>query len=195
MPTTAFAHAPSTIRLGDLEVVRLGYGAMRLPGPEVWGGPEDPARAREGPSPRRRARHETSSSDSWRGTAGPHVSNLLIAGNALPVSKAPRHCVEGSAVSVFRNKGWAPFAITLKELREVLAKPGSARTPSRSPRCRALTLPRQGFGRALRRIARGDDRAQERGKASGTSGCPTTRSARGTRVCTHAFTPIVSVQK
>ncbi|MDP9001221.1 MAG: oxidoreductase, partial [Myxococcota bacterium] len=43
---TAFANAPSTIRLGDLEVVRLGYGAMRLPGPEVWGEPEDPARAR-----------------------------------------------------------------------------------------------------------------------------------------------------
>jgi hypothetical protein len=29
----AFAHALPTLRLGDLEVVRLGYGAMRLPGP------------------------------------------------------------------------------------------------------------------------------------------------------------------
>jgi hypothetical protein len=45
--TRGFAHLPSTIRLGDLEVVRLGYGAMRLPGPEVWGEPEDPrARAK-----------------------------------------------------------------------------------------------------------------------------------------------------
>jgi aryl-alcohol dehydrogenase-like predicted oxidoreductase len=43
----AFAHSPELIRLGDLEVVRLGYGAMRLPGPDVWGEPEDPACARE----------------------------------------------------------------------------------------------------------------------------------------------------
>ena len=35
-----------TIRLGDLEVRRLGFGAMRLPGKDVWGEPEDPARAR-----------------------------------------------------------------------------------------------------------------------------------------------------
>ena len=42
-----FAHAPAAIRLGDLEVRRLGYGAMRLPGKEVWGEPDDPARARQ----------------------------------------------------------------------------------------------------------------------------------------------------
>src|SRR5258705_442944 len=36
----------STIRLGDLEVRRLGFGAMRLPGKDVWGEPEDPPRAR-----------------------------------------------------------------------------------------------------------------------------------------------------
>ena len=30
---------PSTIRLGDLEVCRLGFGAMRLPGKDVWGEP------------------------------------------------------------------------------------------------------------------------------------------------------------
>jgi aryl-alcohol dehydrogenase-like predicted oxidoreductase len=38
-----FAHCPQTIRLGDLEVRRLGFGAMRLPGPHVWGEPSDPA--------------------------------------------------------------------------------------------------------------------------------------------------------
>lgn len=43
----AFAHGASTILLGDLEVVRLGFGAMRLPGPDAWGEPEDPARARD----------------------------------------------------------------------------------------------------------------------------------------------------
>jgi aryl-alcohol dehydrogenase-like predicted oxidoreductase len=40
-----FAHGPETIRLGDLEVRRLGFGAMRLPGKEVWGEPEDVATA------------------------------------------------------------------------------------------------------------------------------------------------------
>lgn len=39
-------HAPATIRLGNLEVQRLGYGAMRLPGPGVWGEPDEPERAR-----------------------------------------------------------------------------------------------------------------------------------------------------
>src|SRR5258705_8293813 len=40
-----FAHQPSTVRLGDLEVRRLGFGAMRLPGKDVWGEPKDPATA------------------------------------------------------------------------------------------------------------------------------------------------------
>lgn len=44
--THGFAHLPATIRLGDLEVRRLGFGAMRLPGKDVWGEPDDPARAR-----------------------------------------------------------------------------------------------------------------------------------------------------
>ena len=41
-----FAHLPRTTRLGDLEVCRLGFGAMQLPGPRVWGPPKDPAAAR-----------------------------------------------------------------------------------------------------------------------------------------------------
>ena len=45
MSIADFAHAPATIRLGDLEVCRLGFGAMRLPGKDVWGEPDDPARA------------------------------------------------------------------------------------------------------------------------------------------------------
>ena len=40
-----FAHGPETIKLGDLEVRRLGFGAMRLPGKDVWGEPDDPATA------------------------------------------------------------------------------------------------------------------------------------------------------
>src|SRR3954470_2015251 len=37
----------ATVRLGDLEVHRLGYGAMRLPGKDVWGEPDDPETARQ----------------------------------------------------------------------------------------------------------------------------------------------------
>ena len=40
-----FAHGPETIKLGDFVVRRLGYGAMRLPGKEVWGEPDDVATA------------------------------------------------------------------------------------------------------------------------------------------------------
>jgi aryl-alcohol dehydrogenase-like predicted oxidoreductase len=43
---TSFAHLPETIRLGDLEVFRLGFGAMQLPGPMVYGPPHDPTAAR-----------------------------------------------------------------------------------------------------------------------------------------------------
>ena len=43
---TSFAHLPETIRLGDLDVFRLGFGAMQLPGPMVYGPPRDPAAAR-----------------------------------------------------------------------------------------------------------------------------------------------------
>ena len=41
-----FAHQPATVRLGDLKVCRLGFGAMRLPGKDVWGEPEDPDNAK-----------------------------------------------------------------------------------------------------------------------------------------------------
>ncbi len=30
-----------TIRLGDLQVSRLGFGAMRITGPGIWGPPAD----------------------------------------------------------------------------------------------------------------------------------------------------------
>ena len=31
-----------TLKLGDLTVRRLGFGAMRLCGPGIWGEPDDP---------------------------------------------------------------------------------------------------------------------------------------------------------
>ena len=73
------AHAPATIRLGDLEVQRLGYGAMRLPGRDVWGEPDDPARAR---SVLRRA---VELGINFIDTAWYWPSNRLIA-EALPIA-------------------------------------------------------------------------------------------------------------
>ncbi len=108
-----FAHAPSTIRLGDLEVVRLGYGAMRLPGPDIWGEPDDPARARE--VLRRVIALGMNLIDSaWY--YGPHVSNRLIAETLHPY---PKDLVIASKLGGKRlpDKGWAPFSRP-EELRE-----------------------------------------------------------------------------
>jgi len=66
-----------TITLGgDLEVRRLGYGAMRITGPGIWGPPEDPAGARE------LLKHVVQSGVNLIDTAdsyGPEVSENLIA--------------------------------------------------------------------------------------------------------------------
>src|SRR5579883_573000 len=116
MTTTApptFGHAPSTIRLGDLEVVRLGFGAMRLPGPDVWGEPEDPARARE--VLRRVVSLGMNLIDSaWY--YGPDVANRLIAETLHPY---PKDLVIASKLGGRRlpDKGWAPF-LRPEQLRE-----------------------------------------------------------------------------
>jgi aryl-alcohol dehydrogenase-like predicted oxidoreductase len=61
---------------GDLEVFRLGFGAMRITGPGVWGEPEDPAGVRE------LLRHVLERDVNLIDTAdsyGPEVSENLIA--------------------------------------------------------------------------------------------------------------------
>ena len=35
------AAAAGTLRLGNLSVNRLGFGAMRVAGPDIWGAPKD----------------------------------------------------------------------------------------------------------------------------------------------------------
>jgi aryl-alcohol dehydrogenase-like predicted oxidoreductase len=104
-PSASFAHGPATIRLGDLEVSRVGFGAMRLPGPDVWGEPQDPARARE--VLRRVIALGINLIDSaW--FYGPHVSNRLIAETLYPY---PKDLVIASKLGGKRtpDKGWAPF--------------------------------------------------------------------------------------
>jgi pyridoxine 4-dehydrogenase len=61
---------------GEHEVFRLGYGAMRITGPGIWGEPEDPAAARE------LLRHVVARDVNLIDTAdsyGPEVSENLIA--------------------------------------------------------------------------------------------------------------------
>ena len=73
---------PATFLLGgDLEVFRLGYGAMRITGPGVWGEPADPAGVRE------LLRHVVERDVNLIDTAdsyGPDVSENLIADALRP---------------------------------------------------------------------------------------------------------------
>ena len=41
MTSTTTAGRAGTVRLGDLEVNRLGFGAMRITGDGIWGPPAD----------------------------------------------------------------------------------------------------------------------------------------------------------
>jgi aryl-alcohol dehydrogenase-like predicted oxidoreductase len=104
---------PATIKLGDLEVHRLGFGAMRLPGKDVWGEPADPAKARA--VVRRAVELGVNFIDSsWY--YGPHVANKIIAEALHPY---PKDLVIASKLGGKRtpDKGWAPFSRPA-ELRE-----------------------------------------------------------------------------
>jgi pyridoxine 4-dehydrogenase len=75
--TTPTAASAGTFRLGDLEVCRMGFGAMRLTGGGIWGPPAD---RREAVRVLRTAVHElgvnlVDTADSY----GPFVSEELIA--------------------------------------------------------------------------------------------------------------------
>ncbi|HEY1954587.1 MAG TPA: aldo/keto reductase [Polyangiaceae bacterium] len=110
-----FAHGPDTITLGDLKVRRLGFGAMRLPGKDVWGEPDSPERAKAV------LRRVVDLGIQFVDTAwfyGPDVANRLIAETLHPY---PRDLVIATKLGGRRlpDKGWAPF-IKPEELREGL---------------------------------------------------------------------------
>lgn len=101
-----YGHAPATIRLGDLEVQRLGYGAMRLPGKDVYGEPDDPERARQV------LRRAVELGINFIDTAwyyGPFVANRLIAEALHPY---PRDLVIATKLGGKRlpDKSWVCFA-------------------------------------------------------------------------------------
>jgi pyridoxine 4-dehydrogenase len=108
-----YGHSPATIRLGDLEVQRMGYGAMRLPGKDVWGEPDDPARART------LLRRAVELGINFIDTAwfyGPFVANRLIAEALHPY---PRDLVIATKLGGKRlpDKSWAS-ALRPEELRK-----------------------------------------------------------------------------
>lgn len=108
-----FSHPPSTLRLGDLEVRRLGYGAMRLPGKDVWGEPDDPARAR---AVLRRAVELGINFIDTAWYYGPYVANRLIAEALHPY---PGDLVIATKLGGRRlpDRSWAPAARP-EELRQ-----------------------------------------------------------------------------
>jgi aryl-alcohol dehydrogenase-like predicted oxidoreductase len=107
------ALAPATVRLGDLEVQRIGYGGMRLVGKDAWGEPDDPANARE---VLRRAVELGISFIDTAWFSGPLIGNQLIAEALHPY---PRDLVIATKLGTRRlpDKKWAP-ALRPEELRK-----------------------------------------------------------------------------
>lgn len=100
---TPDAGAAGTVKLGgDMEVNRIGYGTMRLPGLEVWGEPTDPAGAKAV------LRSAFSYGVNYFDTAayyGPEVSNRLLREVFYPY---PEGMVIGTKVGAVRapDKSW-----------------------------------------------------------------------------------------
>jgi pyridoxine 4-dehydrogenase len=100
-----FAHPPAKLKVGDREVLRLGFGAMRLPGKDVWGPPTDPENARKV------VRRAIDLGVQFIDTSlyyGPHVANPIIAEAIHPY---PSDLVIATKLGGKRtpDKGWAPF--------------------------------------------------------------------------------------
>ena len=78
------AAAAGTIRLGDLTVNRLGFGAMRIAGPDIWGEPKDRAAMKKLLLRAFELGHSFfDTADSY----GPDVSEMLIAEALHPYPK------------------------------------------------------------------------------------------------------------
>ncbi len=103
LPAAAAGTAPLG---GDLVVNRLGYGAMRLPGPGVWGEPADPDNAR---AVLRRAVALGVTLIDTAGYDGPSVADRLIAEALHPY---PPDLVIATKVGARRgaDRSWHPDA-------------------------------------------------------------------------------------
>ncbi len=98
-------NASGTFRLGDLTIHRLGYGAMQLTGPGIWGPPRDHAEAI------RVLRRAVDLGVDFIDTAdsyGPNVSEELIAEALYPY---PKGLVIGTKAGLLRTgpQVWIPL--------------------------------------------------------------------------------------
>ena len=82
MASKTTAAAAGTIDIGgDLTVNRMGYGAMRITGPGIWGDPPDREQAK---AALRRARELEVNFFDTADSYGPEVSEILIAETFYP---------------------------------------------------------------------------------------------------------------
>ncbi|MGH8699893.1 MAG: aldo/keto reductase [Burkholderiales bacterium] len=94
--TTRPAAAAGTLKLGDLTVNRLAFGAMRVAGPDIWGEPKDRAAMRRLLARAFELGHNfIDTADSY----GPYVSEILIAEALHPY---PRELVIGTKGGLIR---------------------------------------------------------------------------------------------
>ena len=100
-----FATGPEILKLGDLEVRRLGFGAMRLPGKDVWGEPDDPAAVH---AVLRRAVELGINLIDTAWYYGPDIANRLIAEALHPY---PSDLVIATKLGGRRmpDRSWAPY--------------------------------------------------------------------------------------
>jgi aryl-alcohol dehydrogenase-like predicted oxidoreductase len=96
----AGAGAAGTVALGDLRVHRLGFGAMRVCGPDIWGPPDDRAAAH------RVIRRAVDLGVNFIDTAdsyGPHVDEILIAEALRPYPRGLVIATKGGLVRPNRH--------------------------------------------------------------------------------------------
>lgn len=105
MTTSANAFASGTFRLGgDLEIYRLGFGAMRITGEGIWGEPANPERAKQ---VLRRAVELGVNFIDTADSYGPEVSERLIAEALHPYPKDLVIATKGGLTRSGPNR-WAP---------------------------------------------------------------------------------------
>jgi len=100
------AAASGTFSLGDMTVHRLGFGAMRITGPGIWGEPKNPDEAR---AVLRRAVECGINFIDTADSYGPEVSERIIAETLYPY---PSHLIIATKGGLTRQgpDQWAPVA-------------------------------------------------------------------------------------